>query len=137
MVANVRSVKETRAGDTIFDASNQAPKPLPGYQEVRSFVFAGIYPTDTSSTRRCATRWRSCSSTTPRCSTSPRPPPRSASASAAASSGLLHMEIVQERLEREFDLDLVTTVPSVEYRVYRTDGTMELVENPVAHAARR
>ena len=138
VVANVRHVKETRVGDTIFDASRDRVEPLPGYRDVR---VDGLRRT-VSDRHVCvratsATRWRSCSSTMPRCSTSRRPRPHSVSDSAAGFLGLLHMEIVQERLEREFDLDLVTTVPSVEYKVYRHDGAMMLLENPSPHAAGR
>src|SRR5437762_6128166 len=89
---------------------------------------ASIRPTPSSS-KSCATRSPSCSSTTPRCTTSRSPRSRWASGS-AADSGLLHMEIVRERLEREFDLDLISTVPNVEYHVHRTDATVEVVENP-------
>ena len=87
VVANVRTVRETRAGDTILDASAPPVEALPGYKDVHSMVFAGLYPTDTTNTRRCATRSRSSSSTTLPCTTSRRRPPRSASDSAAGFSG--------------------------------------------------
>jgi GTP-binding protein LepA len=116
VVANVRSVQETRAGDTIFDARHRAEQPLPGYKDVHSMVFAGIYPTDTQQYEQL------------------RDEPETSVALGfgfrCGFLGLLHMEIVQERLEREFNLDLVTTVPNVEYHVTHTDGTRELVENP-------
>jgi GTP-binding protein LepA len=130
VVANVRSVRETRAGDTIFDAERRAAEPLPGYKEVPSMVFAGIYPTDTSQYEQL----RDALAKLQLNDASLRYEPETSTALGfgfrCGFLGLLHMEIVQERLEREFGLDLVTTVPNVEYRVYRSDGSMQLVENP-------
>jgi GTP-binding protein LepA len=130
VVANVRSVKETRAGDTIFDANNPATEPLPGYKDVHSMVFAGIYPTDTQEYENL----RDALSKLQLNDASLKYEPETSTALGfgfrCGFLGLLHMEIVQERLEREFDLSLVTTVPNVEYHVYRTDGAMELIENP-------
>jgi len=130
VVANVRSVKETRAGDTIIDANNPAAEPLPGYQAVRSFVFAGIYPTDTTQYETLRDALEKLQLNDASLQYEPETSTALGFGFRCGFLGLLHMEIVQERLEREFDLDLVTTVPSVEYKVYRTDGTMELIENP-------
>ena len=130
VVANVRSVKETRAGDTIFDASNKAPAPLPGYKEVRSFVFAGIYPTDTSNYETLRDALEKLQLNDASLQYEPETSTALGFGFRCGFLGLLHMEIVQERLEREYELDLVTTVPSVEYHVYRTDGSMQLIENP-------
>ncbi|HEU4586563.1 MAG TPA: translation elongation factor 4 [Gemmatimonadaceae bacterium] len=130
VVANVRSVKETRAGDTIFDAEHHATQPLPGYQEVRSFVFAGIYPTDTTQYETLRDALEKLQLNDASLHFEPETSTALGFGFRCGFLGLLHMEIVQERLEREFDLDLVTTVPNVEYHVYRTDGTMELIENP-------
>jgi GTP-binding protein LepA len=130
VMANVRSVKETRAGDTIFDASNKAAAPLPGYKEVRSFVFAGIYPTDTSNYETLRDALEKLQLNDASLQYEPETSTALGFGFRCGFLGLLHMEIVQERLEREYELDLVTTVPSVEYRVYRTDGTMQLIENP-------
>ena len=130
VVANVRSVKETRAGDTIFDADRRAAQALPGYRDVHSMVFAGIYPTD-------ANRYPDLRDALERLQLNDASLHYEPETSTALGFGfrcgflgLLHMEIVQERLEREFDLDLVTTVPNVEYHVYRTNGAMDLIENP-------
>jgi len=130
VMANVRSVKETRAGDTIFDASNKAPQPLPGYKEVRSFVFAGIYPTDTTQYETLRDALEKLQLNDASLQYEPETSTALGFGFRCGFLGLLHMEIVQERLHREYELDLVTTVPSVEYRVYRTDGTMQLIENP-------
>jgi GTP-binding protein LepA len=130
VVANVRSVKETRAGDTIFDAANLAREPLPGYQAVRSFVFAGIYPTDTTQYEVLRDALEKMQLNDASLNYEPETSTALGFGFRCGFLGLLHMEIVQERLEREFDLDLVTTVPSVEYKVFRTDGTMDLIENP-------
>ena len=130
VVANVRSVKETRAGDTIFDATNRAPQALPGYRDVRSFVFAGIYPTDTQQYETLRDALEKLQLNDASLHYEPETSTALGFGFRCGFLGLLHMEIVQERLEREYELDLVTTVPSVEYRVYRTDREMELIENP-------
>ena len=130
VVANVRSVQETRAGDTIFDARRHATQALPGYKDVHSMVFAGIYPTDTQQYEQL----RDALSKLQLNDASLKYEPETSTALGfgfrCGFLGLLHMEIVQERLEREFNLDLVTTVPNVEYHVTLTDGSTALVENP-------
>jgi GTP-binding protein LepA len=130
VVANVRSVKETRAGDTIFDATNKASEPLPGYKEVRSFVFAGLYPTDTTQYETLRDALEKLQLNDASLQYEPETSTALGFGFRCGFLGLLHMEIVQERLLREYELELVTTVPSVEYRVDRTDGTMQLIENP-------
>jgi len=130
VVANVRSVKETRAGDTIFDADNKAPQPLPGYKEVRSFVFAGLYPTDTTQYETLRDALEKLQLNDASLQYEPETSTALGFGFRCGFLGLLHMEIVQERLGREYELELVTTVPSVEYRVHRTDGEMQLIENP-------
>ncbi|HET7564942.1 MAG TPA: translation elongation factor 4 [Gemmatimonadaceae bacterium] len=130
VVANVRRVQETRVGDTVFDAEHHAQEKLPGYQDIHSMVFAGVYPTD-------ANRYPDLRDALEKLQlndASLHYEPESSTALGfgfrCGFLGLLHMDIVQERLEREFDLDLVTTVPNVEYHVYKNDGTMMLLENP-------
>jgi GTP-binding protein LepA len=130
VVASVRSVSETRAGDTIFDADNHASQALPGYQAVRSFVFAGLYPTDTTQYETLRDALEKLKLNDASLNYEPETSTALGFGFRAGFLGLLHMEIVQERLNREFDLELVTTVPSVEYKVYKTDGTMTLIENP-------
>jgi GTP-binding protein LepA len=130
VVASVRSVSETRAGDTIFDADNHATEALPGYRAVRSFVFAGLYPTDTTQYETLRDALEKLKLNDASLNYEPETSTALGFGFRAGFLGLLHMEIVQERLSREFDLELVTTVPSVEYKVYLTDGTMKLIENP-------
>jgi GTP-binding protein LepA len=130
VVANVRSVEETRAGDTIFDASNRAAVALPGYQDVHSMVFSGLYPTDTTQYEALRDALAKLKLNDASLHYDPETSTALGFGFRCGFLGLLHMEIVQERLEREFDLDLVTTVPNVEYHVYHTDGTMEVIENP-------
>ncbi|MEO6525717.1 MAG: translation elongation factor 4, partial [Gemmatimonadaceae bacterium] len=119
VVASVRSVSETRAGDTIFDANNRAAEALPGYQEVRSFVFAGMYPTDTQQYETLRDALEKLKLNDSSLNYQPETSTALGFGFRCGFLGLLHMEIVQERLTREFDLDLVQTVPSVEYKVYR------------------
>ncbi|MEP6778864.1 MAG: translation elongation factor 4, partial [Gemmatimonadaceae bacterium] len=130
VVASVRSVSETRAGDTIFDSENRAKEGLPGYQEVRSFVFAGIYPTDTQLYEQLRDALEKMKLNDASLQYEPETSTALGFGFRCGFLGLLHMEIVQERLEREYNLDLVTTVPSVEYHVFKTDGTNMMVENP-------
>ena len=130
VVASVRGVRDARVGDTILDAANPASELLPGYREVRSMVFAGIYPTTTEQYEDLRDALERLQINDASLSYEPESSQALGFGFRCGFLGLLHMEIVQERLEREFDLALITTVPTVEYRVYLTDGTMVLVENP-------
>jgi len=130
VVANVRTVKETRAGDTVLDASKPDVAPLPGYKDVHSMVFSGLYPTDTQQYEGLRDALEKLQLNDASLHYEPETSTALGFGFRCGFLGLLHMEIVQERLEREFDLDLVTTVPSVEYHVYMTDGTMTLLESP-------
>ena len=130
VVANVRHVKETRVGDTVFDADNPASEALPGYKEVRSMVFAGLYPTDTTQYENLRDALGKLQLNDASLNYEPESSIALGFGFRVGFLGLLHMEIVQERLEREFDLDLVTTVPNVEYKVHLNDGSMTLLENP-------
>jgi GTP-binding protein LepA len=130
VVASVRTVKETRPGDTIFDAANRATSPLPGYQDVHSMVFAGLYPTDTQQYETLRDALEKLQLNDASLHYEPETSTALGFGFRCGFLGLLHMDIVQERLEREFDLDLVTTVPNVEYHVYLTDGEQMLLESP-------
>jgi len=130
VVANVRSVKETRAGDTVMDFEHPAAQALPGYRDVHSMVFSGLYPTDTQQYETLRDALDKLVLNDASLHFEPESSIALGFGFRCGFLGLLHMDIVQERLEREFDLDLITTVPNVEYHVYHTDGTMELIENP-------
>src|SRR5437867_8000405 len=130
VVANVKSVKETRAGDTIMDATRPAAAALPGYKDVHSMVFAGLYPTDTQQYEQLRDALEKLQLNDASLHYEPETSTALGFGFRSGFLGLLHMEIVQERLEREFDLALVTTVPTVEYHIYRTDGSMQLLESP-------
>ncbi|MFN2400114.1 MAG: translation elongation factor 4 [Gemmatimonadaceae bacterium] len=130
VVANVRRVQETRVGDTVFDADRRAAVPLPGYKDIKSMVFAGIYPTDPNQYTDLRDALEKLQLNDGSLHYEPETSTALGFGFRCGFLGLLHMEIVQERLEREFDLDLVTTVPSVEYHVHLNDGSMMLLENP-------
>ena len=130
LVANFRDVKDTRAGDTILDAERRAPQLLPGYRDVKSMVFAGLYPTQPEQYEDLRDALAKLQLNDASLHYEPETSVALGFGFRSGFLGMLHMEIVQERLEREFGLDLVTTVPNVESDVYFTNGTKEVVENP-------
>src|SRR2546425_58811 len=130
LVANVRGVREIRPGDTVFDAEHRDVALLPGYRDVQSMVFAGLYPTNAEQYEELRDALAKLQLNDASLHYEPETSVALGFGFRCGFLGLLHMEIVRERLEREFDLDLISTVPNVEYHVYRTDGTVELVENP-------
>lgn len=130
IAASIKTVQDTRVGDTITDATNQASEPLPGYKEALPVVFSGVYPLDGS-------KFNDLKEAILKLKLNDASLTFEAENSMALGFGfrcgflgLLHMEIVQQRIEREFDLEIITTAPSVSYKVYKTDGSMVLVENP-------
>ena len=130
IAASIKTVQDTRVGDTITDATNPTSEPLPGYKEALPVVFSGVYPLDGS-------KFNDLKDAIAKLKLNDASLTFEAENSMALGFGfrcgflgLLHMEIVQQRIEREFDLEIITTAPSVSYRVYKTDGTMVLVENP-------
>ncbi|MEP7325677.1 MAG: translation elongation factor 4 [Gemmatimonadota bacterium] len=129
-VANLRSVGDSRVGDTVLDAADRASELLPGYRDVKSMVFAGIYPTDSDQYETLRDALEKLRLNDASLQYEPESSTALGFGFRCGFLGLLHMEIVQERLEREFDLNLITTVPTVEYHVYATDGRMLLIENP-------
>ncbi|HEX5387822.1 MAG TPA: translation elongation factor 4 [Gemmatimonadales bacterium] len=130
VVASLRNVRDARVGDTILDANNRAAELLPGYRDVKSMVFAGLYPTDSEQYEPLRDALERLALNDASLHYEPESSTALGFGFRCGFLGLLHMEIVQERLEREFNLDLITTVPTVEYHVYRTDGAMMLLENP-------
>ncbi len=130
VTANIKSVKDTQVGDTITLANNPAAEPLPGYQKMMPMVYSGMYPTDSGDyedLREALDRLQLNDS-------SLRFEPETSQALGfgfrCGFLGMLHMDVIQERLEREFDLDIITTAPSVIYEVDKTDGTTINVSNP-------
>ncbi len=130
IAASIKSVAETKVGDTITNAERPATAPLPGYKQVNPMVFCGIYPAD-------GAHYDDLRDALDKLKLNDASLSFEAETSVALGYGfrcgflgLLHMEIIQERLEREFDLDLVTTAPSVVYRVRMTDGEERLIDNP-------
>ena len=129
VVANVRGVEETRAGDTVLDADRPAP-PLPGYRAIKPMVFAGLYPTDTSQYEELRDALAKLKLNDGSLSYEPESSVALGFGFRCGFLGLLHMDIVRERLQRESDLDLISTVPNVEYHVHQADGTVAVIENP-------
>ncbi len=130
VVANFRDVKDTRSGDTILDAERRAAENLPGYRDAKSMVFAGLYPTQAEQYEELRDALAKLQLNDAALHYEPETSVALGFGFRSGFLGLLHMEIVQERLEREFDLDLVTTVPNVEYEVHLTDGSTVVIENP-------
>ena len=130
VVGNFRDVKDTRVGDTIFDADDRASELLPGYRDVKSMVFAGLYPTAPEAYEGLRDALAKLQLNDASLHYEPETSVALGFGFRCGFLGLLHMEIVQQRLEREFGLDLITTVPNVEYDVYLTNGEKVIVENP-------
>jgi GTP-binding protein LepA len=130
VIANVRGVRDTRSGDTVLDAQHRDVPLLPGYRDIQSMVFAGLYPTNAEQYEELRDALAKLQLNDGSLHYEPETSVALGFGFRCGFLGLLHMEIVRERLEREFDLDLISTVPNVEYHVYRTSGEMELVENP-------
>jgi GTP-binding protein LepA len=129
VVANVRGVEETRAGDTVLDAERPAP-PLAGYREIKPMVFAGLYPTETGQYEELRDALAKLKLNDGSLSYEPESSVALGFGFRCGFLGLLHMDIVRERLERESNLDLISTVPNVEYHVHQADGAVVLIENP-------
>jgi GTP-binding protein LepA len=130
VIANVRGVRETRPGDTILDARHRDAALLPGYRDIQSMVFAGLYPTNAEQYEDLRDALAKLQLNDASLHYEPETSVALGFGFRCGFLGLLHMEIVRERLEREFDLDLISTVPNVEYHAYKTDGSVQPVENP-------
>ena len=130
VATGLKGVDESRVGDTVTTDRRGADDPLPGYRPAKAMVFAGIYPTDPdrySQLREALERLRLNDASL---SWQPESSAALGFGFRCGFLGLLHMEIVQERVEREFDVELVATAPSVEYEVTRTDGREIVVDGP-------
>ena len=130
LTASIKNVKDTQVGDTITDAENPAAQPLPGYRPAQSMVYCGIYTEDGSKYPDLRDALEKLQLNDASLTFEPESSVALGFGFRCGFLGMLHMEIIQERLEREFNLDLVTTLPSVIYHVYKSDGTMVKVDNP-------
>ena len=130
IMASIKTVSDARVGDTVTLASNPAKEALPGYRKVNPMVFCGIYPADGADYESLKEALEKLELNDAALSFEPETSAALGFGFRCGFLGLLHLEVVQERLEREYNLDLVTTVPSVIYKVYLTDGTMQEISNP-------
>jgi GTP-binding protein LepA len=130
VAASIKNVKDTQVGDTITSCTNPAKEPLPGYKKVNSMVFCGIYPADGSKYPDLRDALEKLQLNDASLLFEPETSVALGFGFRCGFLGLLHMEIIQERLEREYNLDLVTTAPSVIYKVTRTNGSVVMVDNP-------
>ena len=130
LIAGVKDLEELHMGDTVTGCSHPAGEPLPGYQEVKPMVFSGVYPVDAEDYTELRTALEKLRLNDASLRFEPETSTALGFGFRCGFLGLLHMEIVQERLAREFDMDIITTVPNVEYEVLLTNGDVEVVHNP-------
>ncbi len=132
LAANIKSVHDTKVGDTVTHTlvTRQATDALPGFKEIKPAVFAGIFPTDSADYPSLRDALEKLHMNDAAFNFEPDSSEALGFGFRCGFLGLLHMEIIQERLEREFNLDLITTAPSVVYQVFKTDGEMVIVDNP-------
>ena len=130
VTASIKNVKDTAVGDTITDADNPCDKPLPGYKKVTSMVYCGMYPADGARYNDLRDALEKLQLNDASLFFEPETSLALGFGFRCGFLGLLHLEVIQERLEREYNLDLVTTAPSVIYRVYKKNGEMIQLTNP-------
>ena len=131
IVINIREVADAKVGDTITLANDPAKEPVPGFKEVRPMVFSGIYPLDTADYEKLKTSLAKLAINDASLTYTAESSTALGFGFRCGFLGLLHMEIVQERLRREYDLDILSTYPSVVYKVFTTDGVEHIMDNPV------
>jgi GTP-binding protein LepA len=130
VIAGIKKVSDTKIGDTLTDARQPAPEPLPGFKEVKPMVFAGLYPVDSDQYAELRDALEKLRLNDSSFFYEPETSTALGFGFRCGFLGLLHMEIVEERLEREFNLELLVTAPSVRYRVHRTDGQVLEIDSP-------
>ncbi len=130
LIANIRELSDTKIGDTITTTNNPCHKAYPGYKEVKPMVFAGIYPIENDDYENLKTAIEKLKLNDASLVFEPDSSLALGFGFRCGFLGLLHMEIIQERLEREFNLSIITTVPSVEYKVHFTNGDTKIIDNP-------
>ncbi len=130
IIGNIRNVADTQVGDTITIKSKPAKQPLPGFRKAKPMVFAGLYPTQSDDFEDLRTAIEKLQMNDSAITFEPETSNALGFGFRVGFLGLLHMEIVQERLQREYELNIINTVPSVEYKVNKSDGSQILIENP-------
>ena len=130
IAASIKSIGETKVGDTVTSADRPAEKPLPGYREVNPMVFSGIYPADGAKYVDLRDALEKLQLNDASLSFEPETSIALGFGFRCGFLGLLHMEIIQERIEREYNLDIITTAPSVVYKIEMTDGSFKMIDNP-------
>ena len=130
IIAGIKTVADCRVGDTITDEKNLAAEPLPGFKPVQSVVFCGLFPTDAADYERLRESLAKLRLNDASFEYEPETSAALGFGFRCGFLGLLHLEIIQERLEREFDLDLITTAPSVVYKIHLTNGDVMMLHNP-------
>ncbi len=130
IAASIKSISDIEVGDTVFDVNNPTKEPLPGYKKAQPVVFSGVYPLDGSKFNDLKEALLKLKLNDASLTFEPDHSTALGFGFRCGFLGLLHMEIIQERLEREFGLDIITTAPSVSYIVHKTDGEVLTVENP-------
>ncbi|MDR2862420.1 MAG: translation elongation factor 4 [Puniceicoccales bacterium] len=130
IVLNIREVADVKIGDTVTHTANPSTTPVPGFKEVRPMVFSGVYPIDTAEYEKLKNSLAKLAINDAALTYTSESSVALGFGFRCGFLGLLHMEIIQERLRREYDLDIISTYPSVIYRVFTADGKMTLVDNP-------
>jgi GTP-binding protein LepA len=130
LIANIKDVNDSKVGDTVTNADKPAEAPLPGYKEIKPMVFSGIYPTQANDFENLRDSLAKLKLNDAALQFEPETSIALGFGFRCGFLGLLHLEIVQERLEREYNLSIITTVPNVEYKVYTTKGECVIVDNP-------
>ena len=133
LCGSIKSLGDARVGDTITLAANPATEPVPGFKEVKPMVFCGLYPSESDDYENLKAALEKLQLNDAAFSFEPETSQALGFGFRCGFLGLLHMEIITERLEREFDLDIITTTPSVRYRLTLTDGTVEMIDNPSSY----